>query len=306
MLKAVLRPAMIMLPFFAGLFCPQAHILNESPFHLVPVILIVMIFVSALQLEFRELAPRKEHFILVAVNILIALVPWGLCRIFLPEATDLAWICFFTGIMPSATSSPVIISFLDGKVGFTLTGFVVSTFLISLALVLFLPLVTGNCSFAFFGNVLVTVSMLIIFPILAAFLVQKIWPSSRNIPRKYKEHTFFIWCVLLFIIAAIARNYLLKNPRITYSSLWIPAAISGVMSIINFCVGKHLPRGRYPLECGQLLGQKNTSFGIYIALLYANPYVTFGPIFYVFWHNVWNACQLFQHERQKKESAGEK
>ena len=298
MLKVLLRPAMIMIPFFVGLLCPWAHILNDT-FHLVPIILFVMIFVSSLQLEFRELALKKEHFSLVGANILIGVVPWLFCRIFLPDFRDLAWIFFFTGIIPSATASPVIVSFLGGNVGFTLTGFVTSSFLISLVMVLMMPLVTGNCNFSFLLNVFRTITLLVIVPIVLAFMVQKKWPSAKAIPKKFKNHVFGLWCILLFIIAAVARNYLLANPGISYRSLLLPFLLSGAISAVNFLLGKRVAGKKYRIEGGQLLGQKNTSFGIYVALLYSNPFVTFGPICYVFWHNVWNACQLFLYERAK-------
>ena len=299
MLKLLLRPAMIMIPFFIGLLCPQAHILNDT-FHLVPIILVIMIFVSSLQLEFRDLAFRREHLAVVGGNILIGIVPWLFCRIFFPEARELAQLFFFTGIIPAATASPVIVSFLGGNVGFTLTGFVASSFFVSAAMALMMPLVTGNFSFAFLWNVTKTVSLLVIIPILLAFAVQKRWPSARDLPKKYKNSTFALWCVLLFIIASIAGNYLLHNPEISYLSLLLPAAVSGGISIVNFLLGKRLGGKKYRVECGQLLGQKNTSFGIYAALLYANPFVTFGPIFYVLWHNVWNACQLFRYEQKRR------
>ena len=50
----------------------------------------------------------------------------------------------------------------------------------------------------------------------------------------------------------------------------------------------------FPREASQSLGQKNTSFTIYLALTYANPLVALGPTCYVLWHNLWNSWQLHQ------------
>ncbi len=51
-------------------------------------------------------------------------------------------------------------------------------------------------------------------------------------------------------------------------------------------------------EASQSLGQKNTSFTIYLALTYANPLVALGPTCYVLWHNLWNSWQLHQSRHQ--------
>ena len=45
-------------------------------------------------------------------------------------------------------------------------------------------------------------------------------------------------------------------------------------------------------EGSQSLGQKNTTFTIYLALTYASPLIALGPTCYVIWHNLWNSWQL--------------
>jgi hypothetical protein len=45
-------------------------------------------------------------------------------------------------------------------------------------------------------------------------------------------------------------------------------------------------------EASQSLGQKNTTFTIYLALTFANPLVALGPTCYVLWHSLWNSWQL--------------
>jgi BASS family bile acid:Na+ symporter len=53
----------------------------------------------------------------------------------------------------------------------------------------------------------------------------------------------------------------------------------------------------FPREASQSLGQKNTTFTIYLALAYASPVVALGPTFYVIWHNLWNSWQLHRAPR---------
>ena len=60
-----------------------------------------------------------------------------------------------------------------------------------------------------------------------------------------------------------------------------------------------LPLVRQGYCCSQLLGQKNTTFTMYLALQYAGALVAMGPIFYILWHNTWNAYQMYQYDRRR-------
>ncbi|HQL21587.1 MAG TPA: hypothetical protein PLY49_07505, partial [Opitutaceae bacterium] len=63
-------------------------------------------------------------------------------------------------------------------------------------------------------------------------------------------------------------------------------------------LGYLIGRPDFSREASQALGQKNTTFTIYLALTYANPLVALGPTFYVLWHNLWNSWQLQRASRQ--------
>ena len=126
MWKTFIRPAMIFIPFILGTLFPQAHVLNKPPINLVRWTLIIMMFLSCLQLEFREMKPRREHWLLLAVNIAMGMIPYGLFRLLMPEQPEIALIAFFVGITPTATAAPVVVSFLHGSLGFALTGFAVT------------------------------------------------------------------------------------------------------------------------------------------------------------------------------------
>ena len=123
MWKILIRPAMIVVPLAVGFFFPQAGILAKSPDNVVRISLFFMIFMASLGIEFRDLQPVRDHWKLLIANVLMGLIPYWLCKWFLPDHPELALIVFFIGITPTAAASSVIISLLNGKVGFGLTGF---------------------------------------------------------------------------------------------------------------------------------------------------------------------------------------
>ncbi len=79
------------------------------------------------------------------------------------------------------------------------------------------------------------------------------------------------------------------------------ALTAGILCAIMFAIGKSIGRRHGDaITAGQSLGQKNTTLSIYLALTYASPIAALGPTFYVLWHNLWNAWQLYRASERKR------
>ena len=300
MKKALLRPAMIVLPMIAGLFFPAAGRFVSAPWHLVRYTLFVMIFLAALPIRVSELRPRREHWRLLAVNILMGVLPFALVRSLFPEQRELALALFFLGITPTAAASSVIISLLNCRVGFALTGFAVSNIGISLAMLGLLPLTTGRFTFDFVGDVACTLFLLIALPVTLAWLCRRFRPALAQAAPRMKMFSLSLWSCSLFILAAHARQYVIDHPGDSARQLLICAAVSLIVCVLNFSVGAWIAPRRLRRECSQLLGQKNTIFSICLALAYASPFVALALTFYIVWHNLCNAFQLLRYDRRRQ------
>ena len=128
---------------------------------------------------------------------------------------------------------------------------------------------------------------------------RKCVPQVLNYVGVFKNISLVLWSMSLFIMAAIARDYYDRN---TEGSLWMIAGImlmSLVICAANFYIGGLLSK-RYKHESSQILGQKNTTFVVFLALEYASGAAALGTIFYVIYHNVWNSIQLFLHQKRSK------
>lgn len=301
MYKTLLRPCMIFIPLLLGQIFPQAHVLGKAPYNCIKYALILMLFLTFLKLEIKEMKVRREHFMVVGVNMLLGIVPFFLLKYLAPGHPDLAKAAFYTGITPTAAAAPVVVSFLNGRTGFALTGFMLSYIVISIALFLFLPVVSGQLSFAFLGEIFITLFQLVFFPFILANCVRKCFPGAKNIPAKCKLFTFFLWSITLFLMSATSRQHFINNPDEPASEL-VYIGISAVMlCFLSFFLGGKLARKKYARESSQILGQKNTSFTMFLALQFANPLVAIGPIFYIVCHNSWNAVQMFMYDKHKRE-----
>ena len=294
-MKSLFRPFMILLAFTAGGMFPQA----ASYTFLIRYILQVMLFIIFLQVKVRGLRPGRNHWRILGANIVIGLAAWGMAL--LTGSRDLAHAAFFTGITPTASAAPVIMGFLGGDVEFVLTSFLTTNIGISCALTGLIPLATGNFTVDFLLNVAWSLFFLIGLPMAAAFAVRKIYPKAKERASKLANVSFLLWLSMLFLTAASASEYI-RNTAVSPLILAEIAGISAVICAVNFTAGYFIAGRRFNRESSQSLGQKNTMFTLSLAMTFSGPLAALGPTFYVLWHNLWNAAQIFLHDRRKNEN----
>jgi len=293
MWKTLIRPGMIFIPFTLGALLPQAHVYSW----LIRWALVFMLYMVCLQLKFAKLKPQKEHFRLVTANILLGIGPYLLFHFLGRE--ELALAAFFVGITPTANAAPVVIGFLHGRVEFVVTGFAMTNAGVSLALLVLLPLVTGNPSLEFVGRVAEQLLIIMCLPLVLAMITRLIIPRAKEWPSHCRTLQFGAWSFTLFLIAAGASYFFKTHPDVAWTVLLEIAAISLLLCMVNFILGFWLGNWRLRRECSQTLGQKNTTFTLYLAMTFVNPLVAMGPVFYVLWHNCWNALQMFWYDRRR-------
>lgn len=294
MWKTLIRPAMIFIPLGLGALCPMAHGLN----FLIRWMLIAMLFMVFLRLRIDDLRPRRSHFRLLAANAAIGCVAYGVLWLCGADAV-LARSAFFVGITPTATAAAVVMGFLRGRVGYVAGAFVITNVGIALLLPLLLPWVCGNVSWDFVGRVAGTLCLVMGLPLALAAVVRRIHPAASEWPRKMTTATFGLWSGMLFIIAADAAAFFRDNPGQSPLVVLKIGLISLALCALNFYLGHRLGEPGLRREASQSLGQKNTTLTIYLALVYAGPLAAMGPIFYVLWHNSYNALQMFAFDRKK-------
>ncbi len=300
MLKTLLRPAMIVVPLFIGFFFPAAGALAYAPYNIVRISLFFMIFMAALGIKVSDLRPCREHWKLLAANILLGVLPFCAAKYIFHADKDLALALFFIGITPTAAASSVIISLLNGRVGFGLTGFAISNVGISLALLFLLPFTTGNFTAQFCFSVAQTILVVIAIPIILAQLCRRYFPGILQLVPKLKMVSLALWSTSIFIMAALARQYFIANPGESLHQTVVYGTVSLIFCAVNFYLGAKISSRRLRRESSQLLGQKNTIFTIHLALTYASPLVALALTFYIAWHNSYNAMQLYAYDRRKK------
>lgn len=292
MLSGLARTAAILLAFLIGALVPQAHVFSNA----IQWIIMGMLFVVFLGVSWTGGGLRRSHAALLAVNLLMSAVGYGLG--WLAGGREVALAGFFAGIAPTAAAAPVIVSFMRRDVAYVTAAFILTNIAVALLLPFILPMVVGAADPSLFIRVAQSVAQLIFAPLALAWLVRRIFPESARWPAKLRDVSFGAWVVNLFLVMANASHFLRTQPDLSRLVLVEIALVSLAVCAANFAVGRLLGGRTHDAEASQSLGQKNTSFTLWLALAYASPLSALGPTCYILWHNLWNSWQLHRSHRK--------
>lgn len=205
------------------------------------------------------------------------------------EAAMLCMIC------PTATACAVV----TGKLGGNMAGVMTYTIMINLLVAVLIPAmvpltspVEGVHFWDAFLAILGKVFPLLIAPCLLAWIVRYCFPRLHAILLKSKDLAFYLWAVsLTFAIVMSTRAILSHN-----DNLWVLSGIAAASLLacaFQFWAGKKIG-GRYGerITGGQVMGQKNTVFAIWVGYTFMDPIVSVAGGFYSIWHNLFNTWQL--------------
>jgi bile acid:Na+ symporter, BASS family len=281
----------ILLTMVAGALLPQFHTFS----FLIQYLLMTMLFFAFLDIDFRPQSFQKGLIWVLLANLSIAFLGYWVFSFF---NNSLALAAFLTGIAPTAISSPVIISFIEGRVEYVLASMLLTNISMALVVPLALPFLVSAAVKISVWEVLQPVLVTMFTPLILAQLVKLLPSGTRAVIRKGKTYTFPIWLLNLFIISAKAVDFLRNGSTGSTTILIEIALVSLIICMVNFSLGALLGGREYWQESSQALGQKNNSFVIWIALTFINPLVAMGPTFYVLYHNLYNSFQIYLFEKR--------
>ncbi len=290
--KGFARTAAILSAITLGALLPQAHVLAGAIRWLV----MTMLFLVFLQTRLSREALTRSHLLLLGANIALGFAAWGVG--WLIGGREIALAAFFCGITPTAIAAPVIISFLRGRVDYVVAAFLLTNITIAALLPLMLPIVLGRATPEAFAQVLGSVGLVVFTPMALAWIVRALYPPASTWPARARNLSFGLWVTAMFLITANASHFVRAQADTPHRVLAQIAGVSLLVCVVSFALGRVIGGREFPREASQALGQKNTTFTIYLALTYASPLVALGPTAYVIWHNLWNSWQLHLASRR--------
>ena len=281
-----------------------------------PVMVAVMLFLQFNKISPHDLRFRRWHLWLLAIQtfvfVILALIatafPHGNTRILL----ECAMLCF---ICPTAAASGVITDKLGGSLADNVTYVVLINILAAFIIPVIIPIVHPAEGVSFlnrFFSICMRVFPLLVLPLLLAWLVRFTMKKLHEKLLRIVGWAFYIWGLTLCLSIYLATKALITSGISVWVALLI-CLVSLVCTIIQFAAGrvagKHSNPNGLPEElhadaitAGQALGQKNNGFLIWLGYSWMTPVTSVAGGLYSIWQNLFNAYELYEQRRWKKES----
>lgn len=265
---------------------------------------------SILLLTFTAVDVRKLKFSPMFVWILLFQVVVSISLYALLKSLDVSPV-IAEGVMMAAlcpvASSVAVVSCMLGADRQTVTSFtIIGNLVISIVAPAYFTLIGVHPELSFmasFLSILRRVGVVIGLPFFIALILQLWLPKANRVLSRYKGLSFYLWSVaLLFTIGQTIDFIFLHGEGNWNVILWL-GVVSLLFCAVQFALGKWIG-SKYgdTIAGGQLLGQKNTAMGIWMANHYLHPLTSVVLAFYAILQNLFNSWQIWRHDRKKKEA----
>lgn len=264
---------------------------------LVPYLIFCILLLTFCAVDIKRLRMTMLDVWLMLFQIVVSLGSYLLLLWF--GASDIVAQGVLIGVVCPVASSVAVISVMLGANRETVTAY---TILGNLMVVVVAPIY-----FSFIGIhqdmpflqsfwlIFKKISMVLGLPLLAALALEMFWPKATEVLRKYKGMSFYLWAVALLLTLGKTIDFIFLHGEGNWDSiLWL--GVSALLfCIIQFGFGRWLG-GKYgdKISGGQLLGQKNTAMGIWMANYFLTPLASVFLAFYSVFQNLWNSWQMWR------------
>ena len=264
-----------------------------------PVFMFLVLVVTFCKVEFRQLRAVRWHAWVLILHLVLVALCLGIILLLKVEGNQLVLtesllMCI---IAPTAMASAVVTQKLGGSLEQTTTFIFLSNMVTALLVSLCFPLIEKQADLSFlaaFLHILWQVVILLLAPMLLAYIVKHRFPRLHSRIIAVHDLSFYLWACCLSVVTGITvRN--IVHAKASVALLTMIALIALVSCLLQFALGRFVGHffGRTQ-EAGQVLGQKNTSFAIWLAHTYLNPLATVGPGCYILWQNIVNSIEIWQ------------
>ena len=295
-IKSYVLPIAIVLGLLLHDYCAAFSVV-------VPYIIFTIILLTFTAVDITKLRFKPLFIWIILFQVVVSLGGYYLLRLF--HVNDIIAEGVFIGVLCPVAASVAVVSTMLGADRNTVTSFsVIGNLVISVVAPIYFSFIGVNQDLPFFTSflhILRRIGTVIGLPFFIALALQLCLPKANAFLSRYKGLAFYLWAVALFLTLGQTIHFIFLNGKGNWSSiLWL--GVSALLfCIIQFGLGKWIGR-KYgdTIAGGQLMGQKNSAMGIWMANHYLNPLASVFLAFYSVFQNLFNSWQLWYKERKKK------
>ena len=272
----------------------------------VPYLIFSILLLTFSAVDVRKLKFSPMFFWILLFQVVVSIGLYALLKA-LGASPVIAEGALMAALCPVA-SSVAVVSCMLGADRETVTSFTIfGNLVISVAAPAYFTLIGVHPEMTFlasFLSILRRVGVVIGLPFFIALALQLWLPKVNGFLSRYKGLSFYLWSVaLLFTIGQTIDFIFLHGAGHWHVIIWL-GVVSLLFCIVQFALGKWIG-SRYgdTIAGGQLLGQKNTAMGIWMANHYLHPLTSVTLAFYAILQNLFNSWQIWRHDQKQKKAS---
>ena len=259
---------------------------------------------SILLLNYVAVDMKKLKFTMLDVWLLFFQIVVSLGSYFLFKAFGASEIVaqgVLVGVLCPVAAASVVIATMLGANRETVTTYTIAgNLMVAIIAPIYFSFIGTQQDMPFLASVWLIfrhVAPAIALPFFVAMALQHVAPRVNAFLCRYKGLSFYLWAVALTITLGQTIDFMFLHGKEELGSILVMAVTSIVYCIIQFAVGRKLG-SRYGdrVAGGQLLGQKNSAMGIWIANTYLLPLASVFPALYSIWQNLFNSWQMWKKD----------
>ena len=269
---------------------------------LVPYIIFAILLLTFCAVDVRKLRFQMLDFWLLLFQVTVSIGCYLLLHAL--NANEIIAQGILIGVLCPVASSVAVISCMLGADRRTVTAF---TIFGNLATVVVAPIY-----FSFIGThqempfvesfwlIFKKIGMVIGLPFFIALLLQLRMPKVNDMLARYKGWSFYLWSFAFLFTIGQTIDYIFLRGKGNWDTIAWLGVMALIFCILQFGFGRLIGRRNGDAISGQqLLGQKNSAMGIWMANHYLDPLSSVFMAFYSILQNLFNSLQIWLHDRRK-------
>jgi BASS family bile acid:Na+ symporter len=267
-----------------------------------PWLIFSILLLNDVAVDMKKLKVTMLHVWIMLFQIVVSLGCYFLFKAF--GASELVAQGVLVGVLCPVAAASVVIATLLGANRETVTTYtIVGNLMVAIVAPIYFSFIGILQELPFLDSVWLIfrrVAPIIALPFFLALFLQKFLPGVNAFLCRYKGLSFYLWAAALTITLGQTIDFLFLEGQKEVSNILIMSGASIIFCIIQFAFGKWLG-AKYGdrIAGGQILGQKNSAMGIWLANTYLMPLASVFPALYSIWQNLFNSWQMWRKEHPK-------
>jgi BASS family bile acid:Na+ symporter len=268
---------------------------------LVPFIIFTILLLTFTAVDLRRLRMSIIDLWLILFQIVVSISCYVLITLLggshiVAEGVLIGVLC------PVASSVAVVACMLGANREMVTTYTIVGNLMVAIVAPVVFSLVGDHPELGIWNSFLLMISKIgatLALPFFIAVVLQFLLPNVNNFIARYKGLGFYLWSVALLFTLGQTIDFIFLHGEGNWISIAWLGGLSLLFCIIQFSFGRWL--GRHygdVIGGGQLLGQKNSAMGIWMANTFLSPLSAVFLAFYSVYQNLFNAWQIAKMKKK--------